>query len=259
MRLRRMGNEELRAAGVRPGEGHPHRGARVFLQIDLVADRVARPALRVVPRIASLDHEVRHHAHERRVVEEVSGGELREVPRGHRCILRQQSHLDAPPGHVNARRVRLPGPLNDLRIIRPFDRQWRVLRPRLSELLFDQIGRHSAHDRIVVAQKAAQKCLAARIVDFRQSADSREARIVLFVAPRSLFRRGQHLQLLRVLRLRITVDGVAADDRVRILERRSDELERDIDAIVGDRAHCVGSHHRIWVARVNGTKAIRER
>src|SRR5207302_2858046 len=49
VRLRRMGDEELRAAGVRAGEGHADRGARVFLQIDLVADRVARPALRVVP------------------------------------------------------------------------------------------------------------------------------------------------------------------------------------------------------------------
>src|SRR2546428_360918 len=135
-----------------------------------------------------------------------------------RSSLRQQGHLDAARGHVNAPRVRLPGPLNDLRVIRPFDRQGCVLRPGLSELLLDEIGRHSAHHRIVVAQKAAQKRLAARIVDLRQSADSREARIVLFVAPRSLFRRGQRLQLLRVLRLRIAVDGVAADDRVRILE-----------------------------------------
>src|SRR5437667_7115296 len=50
MRLRRMGDEELRAAGIWPGERHAHGPARVFLQIDLVADRVARPTLHVVAR-----------------------------------------------------------------------------------------------------------------------------------------------------------------------------------------------------------------
>ena len=65
VRLRRVGDEELRAAGVGPGEGHAHRAARVLLQIDLVADRVAGAAVHVVARIAALDHEVRHDAHER--------------------------------------------------------------------------------------------------------------------------------------------------------------------------------------------------
>src|SRR5438132_9226423 len=38
MRLRRVRDEELRAAGIGTGERHADGGARVFLQVDLIAD-----------------------------------------------------------------------------------------------------------------------------------------------------------------------------------------------------------------------------
>jgi len=74
-----MGDEELRAAGVGTGQRHAHGAPRVLLQVDLVADRVARTTVLVVPGIAALDHEVRDDAHERRVVEVLLLRELREV------------------------------------------------------------------------------------------------------------------------------------------------------------------------------------
>src|SRR5258707_5463965 len=66
--LRRVRDEELGASSVGAGEGHAEGAACVLLEIDLVADGVARAAFLIVARVASLHDEVRHDAHEGAVV-----------------------------------------------------------------------------------------------------------------------------------------------------------------------------------------------
>ena len=58
-----MRDEELTAAGVAPEiERHADRAAQVGALVELVANRVAGPALAVAARIAGLNHEVGHDA-----------------------------------------------------------------------------------------------------------------------------------------------------------------------------------------------------
>ena len=64
VRLRRVRDEELAAAGVRPVERHADGSAQVGPLVELVANRVAGSAFAVAARIAGLDHEVGHHAME---------------------------------------------------------------------------------------------------------------------------------------------------------------------------------------------------
>ena len=70
VRLRRVRDEELAAAGVLPVERHADGAAQIRPLVDLVANRVARPALAVAARIAVLHDEVGHDAVDRDAVEE---------------------------------------------------------------------------------------------------------------------------------------------------------------------------------------------
>ena len=70
VRLRRVGDEELAAAGVGPVERHPDSATKVRQLVDLVANREARPSLAVSSRVASLNHEVGDDAMNRQPVEE---------------------------------------------------------------------------------------------------------------------------------------------------------------------------------------------
>src|SRR3982751_1576636 len=56
MRLRRMGDEELAAAGVRTGQRHPERPPQIAPAVQLVANGVAGPAVAVAARVAALHH-----------------------------------------------------------------------------------------------------------------------------------------------------------------------------------------------------------
>jgi len=96
VRLRRVGNEELRAAGVRPGERHAHGPAVVALAIDLVADDPSRPAVAVAPRIPVLDDEVRHHAVPAAPIEEAAVHEAQEIQHRERRVRGVQDDADVP-------------------------------------------------------------------------------------------------------------------------------------------------------------------
>src|SRR5258708_31766292 len=70
MRLRRVRDEVLAAAGVRPRiERHADGAAQVGALVELVADRIARSAFAVAARIAVLNHEVGHDAVDAQAVE----------------------------------------------------------------------------------------------------------------------------------------------------------------------------------------------
>src|SRR3954466_5619662 len=62
MRLRTIRDEVLAAAGLLSVERHAHRAAQVRPLVELVAERVARPAFAVAARIAVLQHEPGHDA-----------------------------------------------------------------------------------------------------------------------------------------------------------------------------------------------------
>src|SRR5689334_11379895 len=106
VRLRRVTDEELAAAGVFPGVGHGERAGDVLVHVllGLALDGVARsaradaalPAFRV--GIAPLNHEVGDHAVELRAVVEAGVGELREIVHRARYLVGKQLHLDPALG-----------------------------------------------------------------------------------------------------------------------------------------------------------------
>src|SRR5262249_10518510 len=71
MRLWRMRDEELAAAGVLAREGHSDRAASVRPGVDLTAELITGAALAVASRVAPLDDEIRHDAMKSQVVEEI--------------------------------------------------------------------------------------------------------------------------------------------------------------------------------------------
>ena len=90
MRLGRMGDKPLRAAGVFAGEGHADGAAFVRDHVDLAADRPAGAAVAVAARVAVLHDEVRHDAMHFEAVEVTAPGELDEIVHGERRVLRQK-------------------------------------------------------------------------------------------------------------------------------------------------------------------------
>src|SRR5688500_15100218 len=89
-----MGDEELTATGVGKVERHPDSSTQVWTLVELVADRVARPALAVTSRITALNHEVGDHAMERQAVEEMFLRQRHEVFDRQGCIEHRQLDLD---------------------------------------------------------------------------------------------------------------------------------------------------------------------
>src|SRR5438552_18655680 len=77
-----MRDEKLAAASVRPIECHTHGASQVWTLIQLVSNRVARPAFAVPSRISSLDHEVRHNAMDHHVVEKTLARQRHEILNG---------------------------------------------------------------------------------------------------------------------------------------------------------------------------------
>ena len=94
VRLRRVGDEPLAAAGVLPVERHPHGSAQVRQLVQLVANRVARAAFAVAARVAALNDEVGHHAMDRDAVEEALVRQVDEVRHRQRRVGDRQLDLD---------------------------------------------------------------------------------------------------------------------------------------------------------------------
>src|SRR5262249_39610179 len=101
MRLRRVRDEKLAAAGVLAREGHPDRAASVRPGIDLAADLIAGAALAVAAPVPSLDDEIRHDAVKSQAVEEPPARERDEAVHRDRRVLREEFDLDPAPGGVD--------------------------------------------------------------------------------------------------------------------------------------------------------------
>src|SRR6266545_7678425 len=111
MRLGRVTNEELAAAGVLPRVRHGQGAADVFVRVArrLALDRIPRPS-RPDPALAGLgvgvaplDHEVGDHAVELGPVVEAGVGELLEVRHRVRHLVGEQLHFDGAPGGLEHR------------------------------------------------------------------------------------------------------------------------------------------------------------
>src|ERR1041384_6357570 len=86
MRLRRMGDEELTAAGVGARQGHADGPRLIARLIHFIALHESRPAPPVAARVAVLNHDVGHDAVPARTVEEVPIDEPQERGEGQRCL-----------------------------------------------------------------------------------------------------------------------------------------------------------------------------
>src|SRR5687768_1093377 len=89
-----MRDEELASTGIAPGEGHADGAAEIWLLVQLVANRVARSAVAIAARVASLNDKVRDHAMEHQAVEVAFACERHEVVRGDRRIKHVELDLD---------------------------------------------------------------------------------------------------------------------------------------------------------------------
>src|SRR3954465_1313334 len=72
VRLRRVAEEELAAAGVGAARRYPHGSTDEMKRAVLVGQRPAGTAVAVAARVSSLDDEVGHHSMERQTVVEMS-------------------------------------------------------------------------------------------------------------------------------------------------------------------------------------------
>ena len=86
VRLWRMRDEPLAAAGIRARKRHAECAAAVPVSIDLVTDGMPRSAVAVPSRVAGLNDEIRHDAVEALSVEVLAVGERDEGEHGERRI-----------------------------------------------------------------------------------------------------------------------------------------------------------------------------
>src|SRR5207237_8590061 len=76
MRLRRVRDEELTAAGVGPGvERHADGAAQVRVLVELVTNGLPRSTFAVAPRITGLHHEIGNNAMHAEAIEESAASE----------------------------------------------------------------------------------------------------------------------------------------------------------------------------------------
>src|SRR5262245_43798209 len=94
MRLRRVRDEKLAAAGILARKSHPDSAAGVRPGVDLTADLIAGAPLAVAARVASLNDEIRHDAVKSNAVEETSARESDEAVHRDRRVLREEFDLD---------------------------------------------------------------------------------------------------------------------------------------------------------------------
>ena len=86
MRLRRMRDEPLRAAGVFPRQSHADGAAIIRHHVYLAADRPPRAAVAVASGIAVLHYEIRHDAMNLNAIEIMRLGEFYEIIDGQRSV-----------------------------------------------------------------------------------------------------------------------------------------------------------------------------
>src|SRR5215813_9909134 len=101
MRLRRVRDEKLAAAGVLARESHSDRAANVRPGVDLAADLITGAAFAVAARVASLNDEIRHDAVKSEAVEETLARERDEAVHRDRRVLREEFDPDPALGGVN--------------------------------------------------------------------------------------------------------------------------------------------------------------
>src|SRR5215216_1304208 len=96
-----MGDEELAAAGVFPGERHSHGAAQERPLVELIANGKARPSFSITARVSVLDDEVWHHAMNLEPIEEPLARERHETPCGLRRIEDRQLEFDRTLGRLD--------------------------------------------------------------------------------------------------------------------------------------------------------------
>src|SRR5262245_2872371 len=101
MRLRRVRDEKLAAAGVLAREGHPDRAASVRPGVNLAADLIAGAAFAIAARVPSLNDEIRHDAVKSEVVEEALARERDEAVHCDWRVLWKEFDPDPAFGCVN--------------------------------------------------------------------------------------------------------------------------------------------------------------
>ena len=94
MRLRRVGHEELTAAGIGTRERHAEGASHVAMRVELVADGIPRSTISVAARIASLNHEIWNHPVEPLPVEVPTPGQRHEVVHGKGRLGGEECQLD---------------------------------------------------------------------------------------------------------------------------------------------------------------------
>src|SRR5438067_1684836 len=103
VRLRRMGQEILTAAGVGAGERHSESAALVPMAIHLVTNCVSRTTIAVAARIAVLDHEIRNDTMEARIAVVARLGEREEIADGDRRFGAEELETKIAAHRVNRR------------------------------------------------------------------------------------------------------------------------------------------------------------
>src|SRR5262245_204487 len=101
MRLRRVRDEKLAAAGVLARKSHPDRAANVRPGVDLAADLIAGAAFAVAARVTSLNDEIRHDAVKSEAVEEALARERDEAVHRDRRVFREEFDPDPAFSGVN--------------------------------------------------------------------------------------------------------------------------------------------------------------
>src|SRR5215475_5493727 len=101
VRLWRVRDEKLAAAGVLAREGHSDRAASVRPGVDFAADLIAGAAFAVAARVAALNDEIRNDAMKSEVVEVVPERERDETVHRDRGVLGEEFDPDLAFGGLN--------------------------------------------------------------------------------------------------------------------------------------------------------------
>lgn len=109
-----VGEEELAATGVLPGESHSHSAAFVAMTVHFAADLVGRASPTVASWASVLEDEVGDDTVPRAVVVEAVVRELGEVPTGEGSVAREEARLERTGGGLEDHAVIVLRPLQNL-------------------------------------------------------------------------------------------------------------------------------------------------
>ena len=94
VRLRRVGQEILAAAGVGTRESHPEGSPLVPMAVHLISNRVTGTAVAVIARIAVLNDEIGNHPMEARVPVVAGSGEGEKIIDGDGCFSAEELEME---------------------------------------------------------------------------------------------------------------------------------------------------------------------